>query len=123
MKIEVVDLWNFNPSLLCRQLDLIYSVAPRQTTYAEYVMQLPRSMGKTTAVPKTGCKIFQAFPYAIQPMVIPTIKWMDKNAQEKRRYRDAITSRNVYRFTSSAFNRSYSMEKIPYYKKNGLQSW
>ena len=122
MEIEVIELWNFRPSVLCKHLPMFYPVVPRRARLVEYDLILPRSMGKT-ACGFTNGKIVSYFKYAIQPMVVPTIKWMKKNAQEKRRYRDAIANGKVYRVTSSTFDRTHSVEKIPYYQKNGLQSW
>lgn len=123
MEIQVVDFWNFNPSLLCRQMDLIYPVAPRRAKFVEYVMCLPRAMGKTVALPRIGHKVIQVFQYAIQPRVMPTIKWMKYNARKKQRFWDDVAKGYAYAITSPTSNRTYSLEKIPYYKKNGMQSW
>ncbi len=121
MEREVVEIWNFRPSVLCRQLPLIYPVLPRRPCLVQYMLLLPRAMGKTVGIPPCG-EVTLYFKYALQPRAMPTIRRMKENAQEKRRYRDAITKGNVYRIASSTFDRTHSMEKIPYYQKNGVQS-
>ena len=104
-------------------MDLIYPVAPRRAKFVEYVMCLPRAMGKTVALPRIGHKVVQVYQYAIQPRVMPVIKWMKRHAREKSRHRNNAVSGTPYQYTSSKINGLYSMEKVPYYKQKSMQSW